>query len=486
MTSDASLEQRLAAAASITAAREALAGEEQAWIVGGAVRDALLAEEVRDADIAVAPGSEKDAARAIARGSGGVAFPLSERHATWRAIAGQGEPGEWHVDVAALRADAIEQDLGARDFTVNAVAVPLGGGDPIDPTGGLGDAESRRLRAVSEVVFSDDPLRLLRAARIAATHSLEIDEETARLARSQAGLATEAAGERQFAELRGMLGGRAPMPSLELLDWLELTAVVLPELELTRGVVQNPNHHLDVHGHTLAVLQEWLAIESGLPGFAPDLADELAAFLAEPLADELTRAQALRFGALFHDLGKPQTRGEQAGYVTFIGHDKVGAEIVAGICRRLRTSNALSSHLQGLALHHLRLGFLIHERPLSRRRSYDYLSATEPVSADVTLLSAADRLAARGSGPIASPEMVEAHMELAREMLAEALAWHRDPPRPPLSGDELMDELGLEPGPRLGEILERLRAAAYAGEVSDRAAAVALARSLAEPGASGV
>ena len=115
------------------------------------------------------------------------------------------------MDVTALRADTIEQDLGARDFTVNAVAVPLRGGEPIDPTGGIGDAESRRLRAVSEAVFSDDPLRLLRAARIAATHSLEIDEETARLARSQAGLATEAAGERQFAELRGMLGGQAPM-----------------------------------------------------------------------------------------------------------------------------------------------------------------------------------------------------------------------------------------------------------------------------------
>ena len=123
---------------------------------------------------------------------------------------------------------------------------------------------------------------------------------------------------------------------------------------------------------------------------------------------------------------------------------------------------------------------MIHERPLSRDVVYDYLSATEPVAADVTLLSAADRLAARGSGPIASPEMVEAHMELAREMLAEALAWHRDPPRPPLSGDELAAELGIEPGPRMGEILERLREAAFAGEATDRDSALALARSLAQ------
>ena len=479
MSERGALEPLLAAAPAIAAARRALAGSEQAWIVGGAVRDALLAGVVGDADLAVSPGSERDAARAIARGAGGVAFPLSERHATWRAMVEVGGEDGWHVDVTALRGETIERDLGARDFTVNAIAIPLAGGEPIDPTGGLADAQGRRLRAVSDAAFRDDPLRLLRAARIAASHSLEIEEGTLRLARSQAALAGEAAGERQFAELRVMLAGAAPLDALELLDRLQLTAVVLPELEATRGVVQNPNHHLDVHGHTLAVLEQWLAIESGLEDFAPDLAAEVSAFLAEPLADELSRAEALRFGALFHDLGKPQTREERAGYVTFIGHDKVGAEIVAGICRRLRTSNALSGHLQGLALHHLRLGFMIGERPLSRDAVYEYLSATEPVAVDVTLLSAADRLAARGSGPLASPEMVEAHMELAREMVAAALAWHRDPPRPPLSGDELAAELGIEPGPRMGELLEALRRAAFAGEIGDRDAALTLARSLA-------
>ena len=155
--------------------------------------------------------------------------------------------------------------------------------------------------------------------------------------------------------------------------------------------------------------------------------------------------------------------------MTFIGHDEVGAQIIAGICRRLRVSRKLTTHLQGLALHHLRLGFLIHQRPLSRRAVYDYLVATEPVSADVTLLSVADRLAARGEGPLASPEMVEAHLDLAREMLRDALAWHRDgPPRPPISGDELAAELGLEPGPEMGTLLEELRAEAFTGEISGR------------------
>jgi putative nucleotidyltransferase with HDIG domain len=262
------------------------------------------------------------------------------------------------------------------------------------------------------------------------------------------------------------------------MDELELTPAVLPELAATRGVVQTANHHLDVHEHTLEVLREWLEMERSLERFGPELASRLEAFLAEPLADEMSRGQALRFGALFHDLGKPETRVEQEGQVTFIGHDQAGAEIIAAICRRLRTSRALSEHLQGLALHHLRLGFLVWERPLPRERVYDYLSKTEPVGADVTLLSAADRLAARGSGRLASQEMVDAHMDLVGEMLPEALDWHESPPRPPVTGTDLEEALGMEPGPRMGEVLEALREAAFAGRATDRESALELARSL--------
>lgn len=471
------LEDAFAAAPSIAAARTALEEHPSpVWIVGGAIRDALLGERVADVDLAVERGEEERAARAIARVAGGSAFTLSEEHATWRAVA---PTDGWHVDVAGLRASAIEDDLRARDFTVNAIAIPLSGGDPIDPTGGITDAEARILRAASEGSFAEDPLRLLRAARLSAGLGLEIEPGTADLARAHALHAADPAGERQFAELRGIVAGRDPLGGVRLLEELDLLAVVLPELETLRGVVQNPNHHLDVLGHTLAVLEEWLGIESDLLGFAGDLTGEVEEFLAEPLADELTRRGALRFGALFHDLGKPETRAEGSGYVTFIGHDEVGARIIASICRRLRTSRALSGHLQGLALHHLRLGFLVHQRPLSRRAVYDYLAATEPVAPDVTLLTVADRLAARGEGPLASPEMVNAHLDLAREMLRDALAWHRDgSPRPPVSGDDLADELGLSPGPEMGRVLEELRAEAFTGEITSRSQALERARQL--------
>ena len=461
---------------SIAAARTALEEQGPAWVVGGAIRDVLLGEPVSDADLAVERGREESGARAIARLAGGTAFQLSEEHATWRAIA---PTDGWHVDVAALRAETIEEDLRGRDFTLNAIARPLEGGGLIDPAGGLTDAEARLLRAASEQAFRDDPIRLLRASRLAARYDLAMDPGTVELARGAAANAAEPAGERQFAELRGIVAGPRPMRGIELMDELDLTAAVLPELEALRGVVQNPNHHLDVFGHTLEVLGEWLGLEGDMQRFAGDLAPEIDAFLAEPLADELTRREAMRFGALFHDLGKPETRSEGSGYVTFIGHDEVGARIIAEIGRRFRISRKLSIHLQGLALNHLRLGFLIHQRPLSRRAVYDYLVATEPVAADVTLLSVADRLAARGEGPLASPEMVEAHLDLAREMLRDALSWHRDgPPHPPISGDDLVRELGIEPGPELGRVLEELRAEAFTGRISGRDEAMERARQL--------
>jgi putative nucleotidyltransferase with HDIG domain len=463
-------------APSIAAARTALEQQGPAWIVGGAIRDALLGKPVSDADLAVERGREEGAARAIAKVAGGSAFRLSEEHATWRVIA---STDGWHVDVVALRAETIEEDLRARDFTVNAIGLPLEGGDLLDPTGGVADSEARLLRAASESAFRDDPIRLLRAARLAAGHDLAIEPGTVELARAVSARAADPAGERQFAELRGIVAGPLPLRGIELMDELAVTPAVLPELEALRGVVQNPNHHLDVFGHTLAVLEEWLRLEGDLGSFAGDLAPAIDAFLTEPLADELSRRDALRFGALFHDLGKSDTRSEGSGYVTFIGHDEVGARIIAEIGRRLRVSRKLSTHLQGLALHHLRLGFLIHQRPLSRRAVYDYLAATEPVSADVTLLSVADRLAARGEGPLASAEMVQAHLDLAQELLREALVWHREgPPRLPLTGDDLARELGLEPGPELGRLLEELRAETFAGEVRDRDEALERAKQL--------
>jgi len=460
---------RLAAAPVVAAVRRALQDAEGVWIVGGAVRDAALGREVADLDLATAadPGT---VAKAIAAELGEHAFELSAEFGTWRVAA---RKRGWQIDVAALRGGGIEEDLAARDFTIGAVAVPLGGQVTIDPFAGLTDLAERRLRAVGEESFAADPLRLLRAARLAAELDLEIEPRTVALARAAASRAAEPAGERQLAELRQLVGSSDLLRGLRLLGELGVTAVVLPELETLRGVEQGPNHHLDVYDHTIAVLEHTLEVEGDIERFAGERAAEVEALLEEPLADEMTRRTALRFGALFHDIAKPATRAERDGFVGFRGHDEVGAEVIGEICRRLRASRRLTQHLQGLARHHLRLGFLIPEMPLPPRRVHAYLRATDPVTVDVTLLTVADRLSARGVGPIARPEMVAAHLQLAREMIAAGLDWRREGPPPPLlRGDEIAAELGIEPGPELGNAVAELEAAQFAGEVTDREGAL--------------
>jgi poly(A) polymerase len=468
-----SLADDLRAAPLPAAAARALGGGEEIWIAGGAVRDAALGRDVVDLDLAVA-GDPGIVAKSLARALGEHAFELSAEFGTWRVVA----PSRgWQVDVTVLRGESIEADLAARDFTVGAVAVPLAAGEAIDPFDGLADLDRGLLRAVGPRSFDEDPLRLLRAARLASELGLRIDPDTVALAHESAARAAEPAGERQLAELRRLLGGPEPLRGLGLLDELHLTAVVLPDLEGTKGVGQGPNHHLDVHGHTLEVLERTLEIEADLARYVgEDRAAEAAALLAEPLADDMDRATALRFGALFHDIAKPATRAERDGFVGFKGHDTEGVPVIGEIMGRLRASRKLTRYLQALTREHLRLGFMIHEMPLPPRRVHDYLRATEPVTVDVTLLTVADRLSARGAGPIAAPEMVQKHLDLAREMVGAALDWLRDgPPAPLLRGDEIAAELGVE-GPEIGAKLAELEAAQYAGEVTDRAQALGLLR----------
>jgi poly(A) polymerase len=444
-----------------------------AWIVGGTVRDALLGRPLRDVDVAVA-GDPEPAARAVAGVLGGPVFRLSEAFGAWRAL---DRRRRFFCDVSALHGGAIEDDLAQRDFTVNAMAVPLDDGTLIDPHGGASDLETGVLRLVSPGAYDVDPLRPLRLARLSAELDLRPDGDTEAATRAAAPMVPRASPERVFAELRRLIVAPGAMLGIELADRLGLLAAVLPEVARLHGVEQSHYHHLDVYGHTIEVLARQIELEGRLGELFPRVEPRLRAVLDERLADDLTRGEALRLGALLHDIGKPATRGVRPdARVTFIGHDSVGEEMVRSVCARLRTSERLSRYLEGLTRHHLVLGFLVHARPLDRREVYRYLTTTSPVEVEVTLLSCADRLATRGRR--AEPA-IEAHLDLARELMAEALEWREHgPPRPPLRGDELATALGIRPGPELGSLLAAVEEAVFAGEVEDREQAVELARRL--------
>jgi putative nucleotidyltransferase with HDIG domain len=314
-----------------------------------------------------------------------------------------------------------------------------------------------------------------RLVRLALELEFEVDPATAQDARAQAPRLPEVAPERVFGELRRILDVPRPDRAVRALEEYGALAPILPEVVALRGVEQSRFHHLDVFEHTLTVLEQLAALEADPEPVLGEHAAAAMAVLAEPLGDELTRGQALRFGALLHDAAKPQTRGvTPEGRITFLGHDVAGAELARAALGRLRASERLRAHVAALTRHHLRLGFLVHERPLRRRTVHRYLRTCEPVEVDVTVLSVADRLATRGDR---ADDAIADHLQLARELLGEALRWRAEgPPRPLLRGDELAAELGIPPGPGLGELMAELEAARFAGEVQTREQAVAHAR----------
>jgi len=447
-----------------------LIGDGEAHFVGGCVRDVRLGRPLVDVDVVV-PGDPAPAARRLARATGGSPFALSETHGAWRVVL-DGRT----IDVTARRGGDIVADLGERDFTVNAMAIPVNGAgeDVVDPFGGLSDLADGRLRLVSDRVFTDDPLRLLRLARIAHELGFEVDPDAERLARRDAHLADRAAGERIYAEVRRLLAPEHPDAAVRLLDGLGVLEVILPEAGPMHGCEQSPFHHLDVFEHTLQVLDAAADIAAHPEHYLPQHADRLRVAMDEPVGDELDARTALRLAALFHDIEKPSTRTVSAdGRVGFMGHDRKGAATTRRILRRWRAATSTIRFCMLLVAEHLRLGFMVHDRPLGRREAYRYLRATQPHVEASVVISLADRFATRGVR--ARQAYVRAHAETADELLALVSELEAEERAPLLRGDEIAELTGAE-GARIGELVDALAEEQAAAAVTTRDEAVAFVR----------
>lgn len=411
------------------------------YLVGGAVRDTLLGLPSADLDWLVAdPAGE---ARAVADTIQRTPFPLDPERGHWRVVSGGRT-----MDFIPL-CGSLEEDLHSRDFTVNALAAD-GRGAVIDVVGGLRDLRRKVVRMTSERALRDDPLRLLRAARFSARLGFSLDPETRAAVRRGAELLQHDEGrmpawERIRDELDAMMMAERPGDALSELEGLGLLEVTLPELAAARGVNQGGFHHLDVLDHSLEALQRLVTIfpEADLP---------------------------LRWATVLHDSGKPLTRerGED-GRVHFYGHDRRGAELAVGVMRRLRRPRQDGSRVSSLVRYHML------PLPRDERQARRFVHRRRELLPDLLKLMIADREAARG--PLSS----EATRRAYRTALSRVVAILEESPAPAplLDGREVMEELGLEPGPRVGEALRFLSEARAVGDVVDRHEAVAALRRLA-------
>jgi len=478
--------------------REHLPAGQAIYLVGGAVRDAILGREVHDLDFAVSQNALK-LAKTLADKLPAAFYPLDPENDTARLVIIHEDGARDILDFAGYRGKSLEDDLRGRDFSLNAIALDLHSGEVLDPLGGLADLRAKRLRACAETSMRDDPVRILRAVRQAASYGLTIDKPTREQMKAAVPGLDAVSLERNRDEILKILAGPQPDTALRALDMLGVLPHILPELSTMKGVTQSPPHVQDVWSHTLSVLRH---LETILDLLAPQYNEEKSnadlyngllvlklgryrTQLTEHLAQKLNTDRPLRallfLAALYHDIEKPATRTvEESGRIRFFTHEDKGAQTILRRAIALRLSNDEMDRLKLIIAHHMRIHAhtdrLRKGQPITRRAIYRFFRDTGPAGVDVILHSLAD---VRATYETTLPqEHWVAELDICRALLEAYWETPEEVVRPPqlLNGNDLMTELGLKPGRQIGQLLEAIRESQAEGQFSSREEALAFAR----------
>ena len=459
-----------------------------AYLVGGIVRDALLDKKTEDIDLAVEtnPANLLDVAALLADAVEGRFVLLNRERGAARIVLSA------HSTIDLIAApEGLVRDLARRDFTINAMAAPLdetlsaaGRMEVIDLHCGRGDLASKVLRVVSNGAFDDDPVRLIRAPRFAAQLGLTITEETREAIRLKAGMLGLSSPERVRDELLKIFALPNVIASVRTLDELGLLSVVLPELDEARDVSQPKEHYWDVFNHcveTVGMVEAILGRSKALEGWVLDPVPsfpDMDSHFQERISDGHSRSTLVRLSGLLHDIAKPSTKTrEENGRIRFLGHHKVGAEVVDEILDRLRFGTRGKQYVRTLVRHHLRPKQLAERGAVPTRRAlFRYYRELGDAAISTLYLNMADYLAARG--PLLERGEWQEHCDLMASILNAEL---EKPATPRLiTGVDVMDGFALGPGPRIGRVLDAVNEAQATGEVATRDDAMRLAGRLLE------
>ncbi len=478
----------------VKALRELVEPQAEVYLVGGVVRDAYLHRPSRDIDLA----TQKDGrrlARRIADHFGGAYYTLDAERDVGRAIIACTQGGEETItiDVARFRGPDLLADLQGRDFTLNAMAVRLGGDlhAVFDPLGGLADLEAKRLRQCTPHAIADDPVRTLRAIRASVTFRLLIEPQTRVSIQTHAHALTQSSTERVRDELFQMLDTPRPWAAIDAAQRLGVLPYIIPETAAMQGVSQPPPHQYDLWQHTLHVVHNLdtithviqpergddltANIQAGAVAFAlSHLREKLQDHLAHTWPNKRSHHALLMLAALLHDVGKPAARVvDEEGKLHFWKHEHIGAEIAERRAHTLRLSKEETARLRAIVRHHMRPHWLSDDPKLTRRAIYRFWRATGQAGVDVCLLAMADYLATYGT--TLDTQAWTHYLETIQTLLEAYLLRKESEVAPPplLDGRQLIAHFGLSPGPQIGKILASLQEAQVTGEIRSTEEALA-------------
>ncbi len=478
--------------------KDSLPPEQEIYLVGGAVRDLLTSRLSPDLDFAL-PSNGIALARKVANTLGAGFLPLDDERDTGRVIITNEDNTRTFLDFATYRGVNLEEDLRARDFTINALAYNLHDNTIIDPLNGVNDIRAKLIRACSPTSLSDDPVRILRAVRQAAAFGFKIDKPTREWMKQSADQLGRVSPERLRDEVFKTLQGPKADASIRALDMLGVLQYLMPELLKMKGVEQSQPHIHDVWTHTLTVLDYLDHVISGLRvGYDADKTNDMftgllglrlgrfrgqiAQHFEQSLNVDRSHRSLLFFTALYHDVCKPDTKTiDDTGRIRFFDHDMQGAEVAAERARAFHLSNDEVERIRTIITHHMRIHFfgsrLLNEKQTpSRKAIYRFFRDTGNAGIDLILLGLADL---RGTSVNElTLETWTAYLDIARILLENY--WERPeeviaPPRL-LDGHDLMNELSLAPGPIIGQLLETIRENQAAGRIENREQALSFAR----------
>lgn len=444
----------------------------QVYVVGGFLRDALLSKPGHDVDFAVDKGAIA-LAKVFAKSIKGVFVLLDSAHGSAR-IVKYTDGKSWTYDFTDFRGPGISHDLRLRDFTVNTFCQSLSTGKDVTPKNAIRDLRLKKIRMVTATAFREDPLRLMRAFSLSAQTGFSIDAATLAVIKKQAPLIINPAMERTRDELFKVWQSPRAHTTLLALEKCGLLTRLMPHVEVMFNVHQGGYHHLDVWQHSLLVLKELEAL------LATEKEDSrIANYLQEEIGGGHTREALLKFAAILHDIGKPQTRKKEATRMTFHSHENVGAGITRHVAKHLKLSVKERYWLEDAVRWHLRPGYLSNFKQPSSKAMFRYLRDTKEEAVAIALLAIADQRAT--CGPLTTKAKTSHHEKICRQVIEE---YFKNKSKPVvkrlLTGHDLIKKLKLKPSPLFTKILTAVEESAALGKITSYDEAMVLAKKLAK------
>lgn len=452
------------------------------YLVGGSVRDLLLNKNIADIDF-VMSGDVIGFSRRFSKSIDAKFIILSEEQETTRIIFNH---GTFYMDFSKMRGANIIDDLMSRDITINSMALDLNNLIKtkeivlIDPCNGSNDIEKKLISFTSSNSIIDDPIRILRAYRFSALLDFVITEQAKSMIQNYRTLIKTIAGERVRDELFKILSANNSLYYLREMDSIGLLEEIFPEITEMKGMTQNDYHHLDVWDHSMLTMENFET--EMIPEVLKDYYDYIESYLNYEIVKGRSRKTLLKLASLFHDIGKPSTRTiDSSGRIRFFDHHVISAEITIDILSRLKLSKKENAFICNVIKNHMYLLMMCIAKQKQtfrqlKRMIRRYINNVGTLWLSIILISYADMRATKGIR--SKPSDIDNMLELI-SMIADVYFNEIYPSLPVIvTGEDLLHEFNLSPGPIIGEILKKIRSAQIDEHIKTRSEALRLAKNL--------